>query len=365
MGKQHLRGGRGGLNYDNVVVIKTPDARVLHVVSRSLLLAMVLVALPLMESIMKGSVVSGFDAIATASGSISAEVLSLILRDMGEEGLLKREDKVLIMGPLRVMDSDESYDFVFTRSFDDAVFADTILRINGIVVFPLSTDPSNADFIKRSNYRVVYVKRYVATVVALRKIELVNNFVDSSPKGKLCQLASQVKKSALKGLEDVLFEPPRKDFAKPNKMKYLPELLDDSLEGYKRRVFIGVGLAEENRAAIEWFEQNYPKKGAKFQIHSLLVVPEDVGVPPMNVSAWLAKHVKEEEYVVMKAEADEVLEMMKESTICLVDELFLECNNEWWYTGKRKKSGRPYWECLTLYGRLRDEGIAGSPEGKS
>ncbi|TKY59465.1 hypothetical protein E2542_SST16554 [Spatholobus suberectus] len=302
MGKQHLHDGRVGVNYDAVVVIKIPDARVLHVVSRSLLLAMALVALPFLGSILRGSVVSGFGANDTASG-FSAEVLTSILRDLGEEGLLKKEDKVLIMGLPRVMDSDVSYDFLFARSFDDAVFADSILKVNGIVAFPLSIDPSsNAGLIRRSNYRVVYVRR--------------------------------VKKSALKGLADALLEPPRHGFAKSNMIKYLPELLGDSLEGYKRRVFIGVGLPEENRAALN-----------------------DVVVPDMDVSVWLSKHVKEEEYVVMKAEVEVVLEMMKERTIYLVEELFLECNNEWWRTGKRKKSGRAYWECLALYGRLRDEGV--------
>jgi hypothetical protein len=60
----------------------------------------------------------------------------------------------------------------------------------------------------------------------------------------------------------------------------------------------------------------------------------------------------------MKAEANVVEEMMRKKTICLVDELFLQCDNEWWQTRRRKKSGRAYWECLALYGRLRDEGVA-------
>nr|AFK46323.1 unknown [Lotus japonicus] len=61
----------------------------------------------------------------------------------------------------------------------------------------------------------------------------------------------------------------------------------------------------------------------------------------------------------MKAEAEVVEEMIKERTIYLVDELFLECKNEWWQKkGKRKKSRKAYWECLALYGRLRDEGVA-------
>ncbi|KAJ1386999.1 hypothetical protein SESBI_40313 [Sesbania bispinosa] len=374
MGMQHLHCGRFGLNSDAVLVIKVPNAQVLRILSRSLFLAMALAALPLLVSFLRGSLVSGFDA--TASGSINVEVLNLVLHDLGAEGLLKKEDKALILSPPREFEGgvtllnwnseidmvmDESYDFVFTPSFKDAVFADRVLKNNGIVAFPLSVNPSNGGFRKPSNYRIVYLRRYGSIFVALRKIGQANNLVDSSPKRKLLQLATEAKTGALEGLEGPLLEPPRRAFAKSNKklkIKYLPELLGDSLEGYKRRVFLGMGLPEENKAAIEWFERNYPKKGTKFQIHSLLVAPEDPLVPHTDVSAWLSEHVKEEDYVVMKAEADVVEDIMKKRTIHLVDELFLECNNEWWQKGKRKKSGRAYWECLALYGRLRDEGVA-------
>lgn len=184
-----------------------------------------------------------------------------------------------------------------------------------------------------------------------------------SPKRKLLQMATdEAKTTALKGLEDVLLEPPRKASPKSKKnlkkIKYLPDLLDDSLRGYKRRLFVAVGVPEENKGVIQWFEHNYPKKSAKFEIHSLLVAPENPAALRTDVSSWLSKHVKEEEYVVMKAEADVVEEMVKRNTMTLVDELFLECSNEWWQIEKRRNSGRAYWECLALYGRLRDEGVA-------
>ncbi|XP_058760720.1 uncharacterized protein LOC131634057 [Vicia villosa] len=381
MGKQYLQGGRVGFNSGPFLVIKVTDARFLRIVSRSLFLSLVLVAFPVLRFLLKGSVLTGFDATAvTASTSVSinVDVLNSFLHDLGDEGLLKKEDKALIMSPPRgfeggdslfnwnsgvdVVMHHESYDFVFTTSFEDAVSADSVLKVNGIVAFPLSVDDysSNAGFRKQSNYRVVYLRRYDSIFVALRKVGVENSLVDFSPKRRLCQFASVAKATALRGLEDVLLEPPRQGSAKENKnlkIRYLHELLGDSLDGYKRRVFVGVGLHEENKAAIEWFERNYPMKGTKFQIHSLQVTSER-NVPQTDVSAWLSKHVKEDEYVVMKAEADVVEEMMRKNTICLVDELFLQCNNEWWQNGKRKKSGRAYWECLTLYGRLRDEGVA-------
>jgi hypothetical protein len=297
---------------------------------------------------------------------------------LGDEGLLKKEDKALIMSPPFGFQGGASllnwktevdlvmhdfYDFVFTTSFEDAVSADRVLKINGVVAFPLSVDDSSdAGFRKQSNYKVVYLRRYDSIFVALRKIGLENSLVDNSPKRRLCQFATVAKINALKGLEDALLEPPRQDSDEANKnylkINYLPELLGDSLEGYRRRVFIGVGLHDENKAAIEWFERNYPKKGTKFQMHSLQVAPEEPDVPQTDFSAWLSKHVREDEYVVMKAEANVVEQMMRKKTICLVDELFLQCDNEWWQTRQRKKSGRAYWECLALYGRLRDEGVA-------
>jgi hypothetical protein len=297
---------------------------------------------------------------------------------LGDEGLLKKEDKALIMSPPFGFEGGvsllnwntevdlvvhEFYDFVFTTSFEDAVSADRVLKINGVVAFPLSVDDSSdAGFRKQSNYKVVYLRRYDSIFVALRKIGLENSLVDNSPKRRLCQFATVAKINALKGLEDALLEPPRQDSDEANKnylkINYLPELLGDSLEGYRRRVFIGVGLHDENKAAIEWFERNYPKKGTKFQMHSLQVAPEEPDVPQTDFSAWLSKHVREDEYVVMKAEANVVEQMMRKKTICLVDELFLQCDNEWWQTRQRKKSGRAYWECLALYGRLRDEGVA-------
>lgn len=383
MGKQHLQGGRIGLTSDAFLVIKVPDTRFLRVVSRSLFLALFFVAFPFLGSFLKGLVVSGFDAIVVNAStstfvSINVEVLNSILHDLGDEGLLKKEDKALIMSPPRgfeggdsllnwnsevdVVMHDEPYDFAFAPSFEDAVSADRVLKIDGIVAFPLSLDDSsNAGFRKQSNYKVVYLRRYDSIFVALRKIGVENNLVDSTPRKRLCQFATVAKTTALEGLEDALLEPPRQDSAKSNKnlkIKYLPELLGDSLDGYKRRVFVGVGLREENKAAVEWFERNYPKKSTKFEIHSLQVASEEPNVPQTDVSAWLSKHVKADEYVVMKAEADVVEEMMRKKTICLVDELFLQCNNQWWQTGKRKKSGRAYWQCLDLYGRLRDEGVA-------
>ena len=60
--------------------------------------------------------------------------------------------------------------------------------------------------------------------------------------------------------------------------------------------------------------------------------------------------------MVMKSEAEVVEEMMRSKAIMLVDELFLECKPQ--QGNVKKKNRRAYWECLALYGKLRDEGVA-------
>ncbi|CAL0331466.1 unnamed protein product [Lupinus luteus] len=377
-----------GFNSDIVLVIQIAHARVFSIVSRFLCLATVFLMLLLSGSILKRLSSSSHSVSSSGFGdsafeSINAEALNLVLHDLKEKGLIKNEDKALIMSSPHgfdgaallnnevdvVKDSDlektsslpnESYDFVFTPSFEDAKLVDGILKVNGIVAFPLSIKPSNADFRKPSHYKVVYLRpQHGSIIVALRKLSMANKLVDSSPNRKL--LAAEAKATALNGLEDALLEPPGDALAKSMeklKIRYLPDLLGEHpLEGYKRRVFLSVGLSDENKAAIEWFHKNYPKKNTKFEIHSHIVAPEDAVVRHTDLSAWLSKHVKEEEYVVMKAEADIVEDMIRKKTTHLVDELFLECNNEWWQTGD-KKSSRAYWECLSLYGKLRDQGVA-------
>lgn len=72
----------------------------------------------------------------------------------------------------------------------------------------------------------------------------------------------------------------------------------------------------------------------------------------------MKKNVKKE-YVVKKVESEVAEEMIEKKAVCLVDEMFLECNNQWQDEGKKKndKSQRAYLECMTLYERLGDEGV--------
>ncbi|KAA8538169.1 hypothetical protein F0562_027777 [Nyssa sinensis] len=191
-----------------------------------------------------------------------------------------------------------------------------------------------------------------------------SSFADtnSSPQRKLLGIASEAKKAALKKLEDVLLEPPRGASGKSKtymkRTRYLPDLMGDSLESYPRRVFIDVALPEKDDAG--WFAKHYPTRNKDFKIYKIETVTEEATgreVAQMGMSDWLRKNVKEEEYVVMKAEAEVVEEMVKRKAINLVDELFLECRHQG-LSKKSKESRRAYWECLALYGKLRDEAVA-------
>lgn len=385
---KHLNVGRTGMNSDTLMVIQLPDSRVLRILSRSVFLALVILTLPYVVSIIRerSEANSGSDA-------TNSNLFTSVFRDLASEGLLRKSDKALIVCPgiagmihnLQqhfhngvidvVMDSDlkgqnsiseETFDFVFTSGIVDTKFVDRVVKTGGIVAVPLSSNPKTG-FRKQSNYRIVYLRRYDSTIMALRKVGPSNEQVESSTRRRLCQMASEAKKAKLESLEDVLLEPPRRALMKSTnylkKIRFLSDLLGDTLEDYKRRVFIGVGLAEENIGVTEWFRQNYPKRNQEFEVYNLdQAVPEEglgrVAVSSVEVSDWLVKNVKEEEYVVLKAEAEVVEEMIKRRSICLVDELFLECKNHWWKGGERDKGKRAYWECLALHGRLRDEGVA-------
>ncbi|KAG2703890.1 hypothetical protein I3760_06G158600 [Carya illinoinensis] len=257
--------------------------------------------------------------------------------------------------------SDETFDFVFTSSIADTKFANRVVKTGGIVAVPLSNNPPTG-FRKQSNHRIVFLRRYNSTIMALRKVGQSNQLVESSKKRRLCQWASEAKNAMLVRLEDVLLEPPRRAPVKSNECfekidELLSDLLGDTLEGYKQRVFIASGVTE-------WFHQNFPKiRNQDFEVYNLAVGREEESssrvASNVDISDWLMKNVREEEYVVMNAEAGVVVEMINRRTICLVDQLFLECRSQWWQgRGGRYNSKRAYWECLALYGRLRDEGVS-------
>ncbi|XP_043709120.1 uncharacterized protein LOC122658266 [Telopea speciosissima] len=373
---------------DKQLIIKLPNLRVLNIIARSVLLALVIIFTPWLGSLVIGDPSFSYTA-ATSEARIHGEpLLPVILRDLTNEGLFKSGDKALFLS--RRGDVDEAqilnshhemdlisesdaeqqssisagtFDFVFASEFGATEFIDRILKTGGIVAIQMSNDASNA-FHRPSNYKIVYLREFESTVLAMKKISPAQT--NSPIKRRLFGLSSEAKKAALKGLEDVLLEPPRASSVKKIKKylkrtKYLPDLIGDSLEEYPRRVFIDVGLPDkDDNGSPRWFAQNYPTRNRDFEMYKIETVNEGVSResgPQMSMSDWLTKNVKEEEYVVMKAEAEIVEEMVKNRAIYLVDELFMECKHQG-LGGRKNKSKRAYWECLALYGRLRDEGVA-------
>lgn len=382
----HLNGVNLVPDCDSQMVIQLPNSRVFRVVSRSLFLAVVILALPCIGSLMKSPHSrSEFNALefGVASDMSNLQSMNVLFHDLSREGLLKKGDKALVVSSgigqlgenLQFLDGNEidfavesdvesqslipdgTFDFALVSGSVDLKFVDRVVKIGGILAVQLSSDPLNA-FQEPSNYKIVYMRRYECTVVAMRKVASDVQRTISSTKRKLCNLALEAKKATLQGLEDVLLEPPRRALVRSRdymkRIKYLPELLGDSLRGYNRRNFITVGSREDDRGMVEWFHQNYPVQNQHFEVHHLETGSGDAHV---DVSDWLTRNVREEEYVVMKADAEVAEEMIRKRATHLVDEMFLECSSQWGYR-KTNKSKRAYWECLALYGRLRDAGVA-------
>ena len=326
------------------------------------------------------------------------QLLPLLLNDLEKEGLFKHGDKALLLSGGDdevtvasysqtvtettdvhfVSASDEetqrlvpskTFDIAFahSRHIDSVEFLDRTLKVGGILTVQLNLHDLPPSFLKKLNYEIVYMR---SSVMAMRKTEETEEKqnIGSTARKLLSITEQEAKKKALSKLEDVLLEPPRAASRKSRtylkRTRYLPDLMGDTLDlkSYSRRVFIDVGNGKES-SGTEWFVKNYPTRKLKFEMYKIQTVNDEMSLESenMGITEWLKENVKEEEYVVMQAEAEVVEEMMRTKSIKMVDELFLECKPKGLGLRGRKmqsKSGRAYWECLALYGKLRDEGVA-------
>ncbi|VFQ90388.1 unnamed protein product [Cuscuta campestris] len=297
-------------------VAKCCDPRFLRLVARSVVLAVIMVSFPWLN----------------VSSSSSSSSWSNNLNHAFNEGIVEKHDRVVL-----VTSSDSSND------------ADS-----SIIAAVTGSDSSNDAAVAACDDDVIRCRNGL--------------------KGRrlLAATESDAKAAALERLEDVLLEPPRAASGKSNayrkKTRYLPELMGVSLENYPRRVFIDVSYLSGEKsaaaaAASEWFAKHYPAGNAEFETFQIEAVAGAESPPPEGqaggggMSEWLRKNVEEKDYVVMKTVAEVAEEMVKSRAIRLVDELFLECKHQGIKKGG-EKSRRAYWECLALYGMLRDEGVA-------
>ncbi|CDP11491.1 unnamed protein product [Coffea canephora] len=390
------------------VVVRLPSSWVLKVITRALFLAFVIVSLPwlntaigdLTSKLNNGARVSSVaDQIAVDDPNDAVGTLSVLFHDLANEGLLKMGDRALIISngddheaaifntqaisdynmdvvscsdvERQSLIPNQTYDLVFVRDFHAASeLIERIIKKDGTVTVQLSDNPA-VSFSKPSNYKIVYLRRFNSTIIAMRKLIKIQVVPagkhSAAARRRLLGLNTEVKKKALNNLEDVLLEPPRAASGKSNsyrkRTRFLPDLIGDSLESYSRRVFIDVGLPDKNDDSsgdVSWFKKNYPTKNTEFEVYKIETVnegPSREEVAQIGMSDWLRKNLKGNEYVVMKAEAEVVEELVRSKAIKLVDELFLECKHRG-IKKSVKRSRRAYWECLALYGSLRDEGIA-------
>ncbi|WOK96226.1 hypothetical protein Cni_G04933 [Canna indica] len=403
------------------LVISLPHPRVLRVIARSVLLTASMLVFPWLRSMLLPA--ANADSILSPQHRWADEpfFLPMLLRDLKREGLLiagtrgsavflgnpgarfalvKQNRMFPVMSEIgRMAVPDRSVDFVLaTDGFSDAsfVFVERVLRIGGVTIIRLSSDPSHILRLP-ANYRIIYIRKFGSTIVGIKKMahaitQIKKNASDSmgiwtgrklfavpesnkklssiqedanaaeftvNQIGRKLLAIPKSNKDILNGLEDALLEPPldSKELTRFKKrMRYLADLLGSSLNEYPRRVFIDVGPPRRRLTSEKWFEEQYPKRDSEFEIVRLVMGKGKHATGASGIARWLAKNVKEEDYVVMKAEAEVAEEMLKEKAAALVDELFLECDNQW--DTVAKGSRRAYWECLVLFGRLRDEGVA-------
>ncbi|KAL4566081.1 hypothetical protein LXL04_030191 [Taraxacum kok-saghyz] len=323
------------------------------------------------------------------------EIFELIIRNLTSEGVLGMDDRGLIVmnnntneklvsyyNKTEMVSYSElerkhtsveyKYDFVFVNQGIDEL-TDKVLKVDGIMVVQRKDNLRTSEsFQKPSNYKIVSQKlfepRLDVTIIAMKKITLFdhkNDACNTIPYRRL--MFTQKKAEALKNLESVLLEPPRtvsgKSITYSKKTRFLPDLMHDSLEDYPRRVFIDVN------GDGGWFTENYPTRNMNFEIYQIETIVTDFDTDKntnandevidelmeIEITDWLRENVKNEDYVVMKAEADVVEQLVNNKAIELVDELFLECKYQ---SKKCKNCRRPYWKCLALYGLLKDVGVA-------
>lgn len=349
-----------------------------------------------------------------------SHTLSIVFQDMISEGLLKAGHRALCIG-VGTLSKEENLgiDLIFEEDIQKARFpynsfdfelgvkysafppaeVDRTLKIGGVAAVHLSLDEPDLNLntllkLHLPNFKIVYLRKFDAfgldTVIAFRKFQQLSNPIKMIPqKAKKCPM-DDLKRAAMKKLEHILLEQPRASWIESNEnlnnIQYLPNLL-----GYPQNstshVFVDVGANTYTSSIGSWFESHYPKHNHKFDIYAIeangpfeseyLHHPEVKFLPfaarikngvdieqkrvrSLDLADWLMKTVNPDDYVVMKmdvggAEFQILSKMLRSGAICLIDELFLECHYQ--TPQKKKQQRRSYWQCLALYGLLRERGV--------
>ncbi|CAN6480248.1 unnamed protein product [Victoria cruziana] len=294
---------------------------------------------------------------------------------------------------------DGAVDFAFiANGFNSLPLIGRALRMGGVAALRFSSaiDP----VIIPPNFKIEYLRHFhvlsSGTVIAIRKIHEGGDGGgtpgSAQSRTSLCP-TSNAKRRAIRDLEDFLLEPPRETWLDSQgylkRVKYLPDLMGDDLSSFPRHVYVEVRRGRRADGVGDWFMENYPARGRDFDVY-VLGEDSDSGrykpevtwarkggsnfMEATKLSDWLKRNTLEEEYVVVKMEVgkgdswsgggefEEVKEMVRSKAVCLVDELFLVCpqedDGEKGGKPRRRNRSKAYWECLALYGMLREEGVA-------
>nr|GEZ76512.1 hypothetical protein CTI12_AA039750 [Tanacetum cinerariifolium] len=168
-----------GLDRVSVLVIELPNSRILGIISKSLFLGLIVLALP--------SIGSFIANVSKDQSAYSNNVMPILFNDLVVEGLFTYGHKGLLLssgiGDLfdslwflndkeidLVLDTDldrqiaipnEEFDFVFASSLEHVKFIDRVVKLDGIVVMPLGKYYDGSyEFLKRSNYKIVYLRQF-------------------------------------------------------------------------------------------------------------------------------------------------------------------------------------------------------------
>ncbi|CAM8945767.1 unnamed protein product [Rhodiola kirilowii] len=382
------------------MMFSLPTARLTRFMARLVFLTFVIASFPWIGSVVgrplsqEMSDSAAFKSVYVETDASGFGFLPKLFRDLRNDGILRGYEKSLVVAGDDVQSTinemmnfqmememvsssdvekqnslpEEAFDIAFINGETVEDFVDRSLKPGGVAAVRVNDESVNS-FQKPNGYTTIYLRKFSSNsfIIVLKKTSEDDSslLTDQSPTHRhLFGFATEARKAALKKLEDVLLEPPRASSGKSRtchkRTKYLPDLLGDSLESYPRRVFIDVGLPEkEGGSGSSWFDLNYPTRNLDFEKYKIETVTEESSgkeVVQIGMSDWLQRNVKEEEYVVMKAEAEAVEEMVKSKAIRLIDELFMECRPRGLSNSNQNR--RAYWECLALYGKLRDEGVA-------
>ncbi|MCD7461285.1 hypothetical protein HAX54_045822 [Datura stramonium] len=390
---------RGGLHIDGLmeyydwetkfVIIRINHSWVLKFMARATILALVIVSLPWINTII-GYLSSRYESNNHALfkvhdemanyNPINLEFLPIMFQDLANEGLLRMGDRSLLFSngneeeiynsqvvkdynPDLISFSDstqqnlvpnETFDIAFAYGYPQSSnFIERALKVGGILVVPLMTSHDNHmvdEFPHPSNYKIVYVRKFDSTIVAMKKTKNNASIINSSS-NTLRHLnalspnnnAEKVSTGSSSGIIKLSYD--KEHFimtSLSDHHQHESKLARSSTDHYQH----GFKLVRSSSAdhILEYRTPNKGKKITNANKEAVLKKLEDVLLEPPRAASGRSK-------------ADVVEEMVKNKSIRLIDELFLECKHQG-IKKSDKKNRRAYWECLSLYGLLRDEGIA-------